>query len=465
MYLRSFKSISSSVVASSPLTRRQLFLTPHKYHRFARSFHASVAREAIKPFLLADIGEGITECEVIQWFVEPGSTVAEFDKICEVQSDKASVEISSRYAGKILKLHHGLNDIAKVGSPLVDIETDEEDDQAAAAPQPESVPEMATQPSVKEEAHHADRSENNGSVLATPAVRKLAKDKGIEISSVTGTGKDGRILKEDILNFGSKQETSNQESVGVDDPATTTTTTSQSLSMVQKAMFKSMTQSLSIPQLGYKDDIEIDATTKYRAALNKHISSHPDRYPFTKMTYLPIFVKCLSIALHHYPLMNAKLSGDLNDVNSINITYRPSHNIGIAMDTPQGLVVPNIKNVQDKTIFEIASEIHRLSELGKKNAIPMADMKGGTITLSNIGTIGGTYANPVIVSSELAIVALGKMQKLPRFDANENIVAKQVMPVSWSADHRVIDGATIARFGNHWKNLIENPALLASELR
>jgi 2-oxoisovalerate dehydrogenase E2 component (dihydrolipoyl transacylase) len=235
--------------------------------------------------------------------------------------------------------------------------------------------------------------------------------------------------------------------------------------MVQKAMFKSMTQSLNIPQLGFKDDIEIDATTKYRAALNKHITSHPDRYPFSKMTYLPIFVKCLSIALHHYPLMNAKLSGDPNDVNSIKIAYRSSHNIGIAMDTPQGLVVPNIKNVQDKTIFEIASEIHRLSELGKINAIPMSDMKGGTITLSNIGTIGGTYANPVIVSSELAIVALGKMQKLPRFDASDNIIAKQIMPVSWSADHRVIDGATIARFGNHWKNLIENPALLASELR
>ncbi|KAK4516267.1 uncharacterized protein ATC70_011237 [Mucor velutinosus] len=476
MYLRSFKSISSSVVSSSsPLTRcrpsSKLFLTPHKYHRFARSFHAAVAREAIKPFLLADIGEGITECEVIQWFVEPGSTVAEFDKICEVQSDKASVEISSRYAGKILKLHHGLNDIAKVGSPLVDIETDEGDDQVAAAPQAaESVPDVAIQQPAQEEAGFMNRSDNNastssGSVLATPAVRKLAKDKGIEISSVTGTGKDGRVLKEDILNFGSTTaEDINQESHQSAN-ASDSATTSQSLSMVQKAMFKSMTQSLSIPQLGYKDDIEIDATTKYRAALNKHISSHPDRYPFTKMTYLPIFVKCLSIALHHYPLMNAKLSGNLDDVNSINITYRPSHNIGIAMDTPQGLVVPNIKNVQDKTIFEIASEIHRLSELGKKNAIPMADMKGGTITLSNIGTIGGTYANPVIVSSELAIVALGKMQKLPRFDANDNIVAKQVMPVSWSADHRVIDGATIARFGNHWKNLIENPALLASELR
>lgn len=230
-------------------------------------------------------------------------------------------------------------------------------------------------------------------------------------------------------------------------------------------MFKSMTQSLNIPQLGYKDDIELDATTQYRQALNQHIASHPNLYPFNKMTYLPIFVKCLSIALSHYPLMNAKLIGNIEDVNSIKITYRSSHNIGIAMDTPQGLIVPNIKNVQDKTIFEIASEIHRLSELGKKNAIPMADLKDGTITLSNIGTIGGTYANPVIVSSEMAIVALGRMQKLPRFDAQDNIVAKQIMPVSWSADHRIIDGATIARFGNHWKNLIENPALLASELR
>lgn len=230
-------------------------------------------------------------------------------------------------------------------------------------------------------------------------------------------------------------------------------------------MFKSMTQSLSIPQLGYKDDIELDSTTSYRATLNQHIADHPDTYSFKKISYLPIFVKCLSIALSHYPLLNATLTGDPNDINSIKISYRSSHNIGVAMDTPQGLIVPNIKDVQKKTIFEVASEIHRLSELGKKNAIPMADLKGGTITISNIGTIGGTYANPVIISNELAIVALGKMQKLPRFDAQDNIIAKQVMPISWSADHRIIDGATIARFGNHWKRLIENPALLASELR
>lgn len=390
------------------------------------------------------------------------------------------MEISSRFAGKILKLHHGLNDIAKVGAPLVDIETDDDDEDSTETvkePVAEKKQQVQKEESTKKESS-GHRSESNGSALATPAVRKLAKEKGIDLASVVGTGKDGRVLKEDVLSFGTVSEKQgkkkrvtgcifhadlqNLEAVSVDADSSGT---SESLSMIQKAMFKSMTQSLNIPQLGYKDDIELDATTKYRQALNQHIASHSNLYPFNKMTYLPIFVKCLSIALSHYPLMNAKLVGDAEDVNSIKINYRSSHNIGIAMDTPQGLIVPNIKNVQDKTIFEIASEIHRLSELGKKNAIPMADLKGGTITLSNIGTIGGTYANPVIVSSELAIVALGRMQRLPRFDAQDNIVAKQVMPVSWSADHRIIDGATIARFGNHWKNLIENPALLASELR
>lgn len=244
---------------------------------------------------------------------------------------------------------------------------------------------------------------------------------------------------------------------------------SEPLTAIQKAMFKSMTKSLSIPQLGYKDEIELNATSDYKNSLNAHISKHPEAYSFSKISFLPIFIKCMSIALLQYPILNATITNSKNlenvNVNEITLTYRPSHNIGIAMDTPQGLIVPNIKNVQTKTIFEVAAELSRLIELGKKNAIPLEDLKGGTITLSNIGAISGTYASPVVVSSELAIVALGRMQTLPRFDDKGNVIAKQVMPVSWSADHRIIDGATIARFGNLWKTLIENPALLASELR
>lgn len=245
----------------------------------------------------------------------------------------------------------------------------------------------------------------------------------------------------------------------------TETDTTASLSMMQKAMFKTMTASLAIPQLGYKDEIELDATTKYRSALNDHIAKNATLYPFKKISYLPIFVKSLSIALSYYPIMNARIAGDPSNVNSLEIVYRDFHNIGVAMDTPQGLIVPNIKNVQSKTIFEVANELHRLVELGKKNAIPLQDLQGGTISLSNIGTISGTYANPVIVSSELAIVALGKMQRLPRFDHDGKVVSKEILPISWSADHRIIDGATVARFGNSWKTIVENPALLTSELR
>jgi 2-oxoisovalerate dehydrogenase E2 component (dihydrolipoyl transacylase) len=239
------------------------------------------------------------------------------------------------------------------------------------------------------------------------------------------------------------------------------------MTTMQKAMFKSMTKSLAIPQLGYKDEIELNATTAYRGALNQHLQKHPGVHSFNKISYLPIFIKCMSIALRQYPVLNATIGQQPSgaNVNDIKITYRSAHNIGIAMDTPQGLIVPNIKNVESKTIFEVAAELTRLTDLGKKNAIPLADLQGGTITLSNIGAISGTYASPVVIASEMAIVALGRMQTLPRFDDSGAVIAKQVMPVSWSADHRIIDGATIARFGNLWKTLIENPALLASELR
>lgn len=226
-------------------------------------------------------------------------------------------------------------------------------------------------------------------------------------------------------------------------------------------MYKTMTKSLSIPQLGYKDEIELTATSEYRDALNSYITSKSDKFAYKKISYLPIFIKCLSLSLSFHPILNAQVK---EDGNKPQIHYRASHNIGIAMDTPNGLIVPNIKNVQEKTIFQVAEEIHRLTQLAKKGAIPLSDLKGGTITLSNIGSIGGTYANPIIVSNESAIVALGSARRLPRLNESDTLVAKQIMPVSWSADHRVIDGATMAQFGNTWKSFIENPALLASKL-
>ena len=153
------------------------------------------------------------------------------------------------------------------------------------------------------------------------------------------------------------------------------------------------------------------------------------------------------------------------DMNSESITYKADHNIGVAMDTPQGLLVPNIKKIQQLTVFDIAEELNRLQDLGLRGKLGEADLKEGTFSLSNIGSIGGTYAKPVIMPPQVAIGALGKIQKLPRFDANDNVVKAHIMNVSWSADHRVIDGATMARFSNMMKTYIEKPSSMIFDLR
>ncbi|GAN05373.1 2-oxoacid dehydrogenase acyltransferase [Mucor ambiguus] len=444
--------------------------TAHTIKLNSRSFHRSTINLGlIKPFLLADIGEGITECEIVQWFVEPGATVQEFDKICEVQSDKASVEISSRYAGNVVKLYYGKHDVAKVGYPLVDIETDEEDFSDASPPPVSASSPSAVAGSADTTASSSSLASNYKTNWVTPAVRRLLNEYDIQIKDVSGSGKSGMLLKGDVLKhikLDALQKVEKRAPTETNQAVKSTEELGQTvkLTAIQKAMFKTMTKSLSIPQLGYKDEIELNATSEYREALNKYISSQPDRFPFKKISYLPILIKSLSLSLSYFPLLNAYIEESDNG-KSTQLVYREAHNIGVAMDTPQGLIVPNIKNVEQKTIFQVASEIHRLTELAKKGAIPLADLKGGTISLSNIGSIGGTYANPIIVSNELAIVALGSARRLPRFDeASQQFVAKQILPVSWSADHRIIDGATIAQFGNTWKSFIENPALLASKM-
>ncbi|ORX89044.1 hypothetical protein K493DRAFT_319021 [Basidiobolus meristosporus CBS 931.73] len=428
------------------------------------SFHTSAHHKGVVPFLLADIGEGITECEVIQWFVKPGEEIAQFDKICEVQSDKASVEISSRYDGVVKTLHYDVGQMARVGQPLVDIETNDisvgevDTPRPAESPvaPPKSEPATPTKPQVEERILS----------LATPAVRRLAR-----------TGKSGRVLKEDILRYlnGPQPTTTSAESfvpsVAESAPASVGNEI-KSLTNIQKAMFKTMSKSLQIPHFGYSDEIVLNQVTSVRKAINEYVVNS-GLYSFKKISYMPIFIKTLSIALENYPILNARLV-DAEDVSQVKLEYRGSHNIGVAMDTPAGLIVPNIKDCQSKSILEIAAELNRLQEAGKKGAIAANDLKGGTISLSNIGVIGGTYLSPVVVTSELCIGALGKIQRLPRYEtiqdsqtgkAVEVVVPKEIVQISWSADHRVVDGATIARFCNDWKSLLENPIALISKLK
>lgn len=409
------------------------------------------------------------EVTVKEWYVKVGDKVSQFDSICEVQSDKASVTITSRYDGVIRKLYHDVDAIALVGAPLVDIETDREQD---GAPDEDVV----ETPAVTHE--HTHQEIKGHKTQATPAVRRLAMENNIKLSEVVGTGKDGRILKEDILNFLAKQtgailpydEVKHPAPVvtpaaekkpapspphAVQRPVFTGKDRTEPLNGFQKAMVKTMTAALKIPHLGFCEEVDLTQLVRLRSELKGMAESRG-----VKLSYMPFFIKAASLGLLQFPILNSSV-----DEGCQNITYKASHNIGLAMDTPQGLLVPNVKGVQALSLFDVAVELNRLQALGSAGQLGTADLTGGTFTLSNIGSIGGTYAKPVILPPEVAIGALGKMQVLPRFNSRGEVVKAHIMNVSWSADHRVIDGASVCRFSNLWRSYLENPASMVLDLK
>uniref|UniRef100_A0A3Q3RAE5 Dihydrolipoamide acetyltransferase component of pyruvate dehydrogenase complex n=1 Tax=Monopterus albus TaxID=43700 RepID=A0A3Q3RAE5_MONAL len=423
----------------------------------------AVSRGPIVQFKLSDIGEGIMEVTVKEWYVKEGDKVSQFDSICEVQSDKASVTITSRYDGVIRKLYYDVDATALVGKPLVDIETES----GSEVIQEEDV--VETPAMAREE--HTHQEIKGHKTQATPAVRRLAMENNIKLSEVLGTGKDGRILKEDILNFLAKQTgailppTPSQE-IQTPGPATkplpkspklvfTGKDVTEPLKGFHKAMVKTMMAALKIPHFGYCDEVDLSRLVALRAELRPVMEGRG-----VKLSYMPFFIKAASLGLLHFPILNASV-----DEGCQNITYKASHNIGLAMDTSQGLLVPNVKNVQLLSVFDIAQELNRLQALGAAGQLGTADLTGGTFTLSNIGSIGGTYAKPVILPPEVTIGALGKIQVLPRFDAGGQVVPAHIMNVSWSADHRIIDGATMCRFSNLWREYLENPASMVLDLK
>uniref|UniRef100_A0A8D0LB85 Dihydrolipoamide acetyltransferase component of pyruvate dehydrogenase complex n=1 Tax=Sphenodon punctatus TaxID=8508 RepID=A0A8D0LB85_SPHPU len=452
---------------------KSTFEFSHQHRLFKTT---AVSNGQIVQFKLSDIVEGITEVTVKEWYVKEGDNVSQFDSICEVQSDKASVTITSRYDGVIRKLYYNLDEIAYVGKPLVDIETDALKDVA-------SEEDVVETPAVSHE-EHTHQEIKGHKTLATPAVRRLAMENNIKLSEVVGTGKDNRILKEDILNYLAKQtgailppspkleiipplpesETApakpKDKAPKIPIPISRPIVFSgkdktEALTGFHKVMVKTMTAALKIPHFGYCDEIDLTQLIQLREELKPTAEARG-----VKLSFLPFFIKAASLGLLHYPILNASV-----DENCTNITYKTSHNIGVAMDTEQGLIVPNVKNVQGCSVLEIAFELNRLQALGSANQLGTNDLTGGTFTLSNIGTIGGTYCKAVILPPEVAIGALGKIQVLPRFNGKGEVIKAHIMNVSWSADHRIIDGATMSCFSNLWKSYLEKPAFMLLDLK
>lgn len=447
---------------------------------FYRQFHVHSRRLAVKPFLLADIGEGITECQLIQWFVQPGARVEQFDKLCEVQSDKASVEITSPFDGVIKKLHYEPDEMAITGKPLVDIDIQgeiSEADEAKIADTPSGkdaeeradveaegvgaahVPEGAAK-SPKEQPQQPQstgKAKGDMSALATPAVRHLVKEHGLRITDIQGTGKDGRVLKEDVHRHVAQgqQPATSPSSTQVIAPSREDRQVP--LTPVQNMMFKSMTRSLNIPHFLYTSSADMTGITSLRKKLNA--AATPDQ----KLTHLAFIMKAVSIAFNQHPILNASL--DTSDAKKPQLTHRGAHNFGVAIDGPSGLVVPVVKNVQDLSIREIASTLKQLSEKAKINKLAPQDFSGATFTVSNIGSVGGGVVSPVISEPQVAIVGVGRSKVVPAFGKDGELIKKEELVLSWSADHRVVDGAECARCAEKVNSLLEDPAAMLVDLR
>ena len=401
-----------------------------------------------RDFILPDIGEGIVECEVIEWKVKVGDLIEEDQIIVDVSTDKAIVEIPSMYNGLVTHLFYAQGEIAKVNSPLFSLEI--ENIEASAAAVPENDAQIQAQDRA-EQLSSPTRSSlvasiNTGSVLSTPAVRKMAREHDLDLAAIVGTGKQGRVLKEDVLNY-----LSMDKAVISPQYASNDSDRIEVIKGVRKIMGERMGEAVStIPHFTYMDEMDVTELMHTRQLLKDAYGSED-----LKMTLMPLFIKALSLAMIEFPIINSRTNDDYTE-----LTYIKSHNIGMAVDGQTGLLVPNIKNVQTLGLLAIAREVTRLTEAARSGKINPQELAGGTVTISNIGAIGGTMATPIIPKPSVAIVALGKIQTLPRFDEHGNVVARKIMTLSWSGDHRIIDGGTIARFNNLWMRYLQNPALM-----
>ncbi|KAL2653774.1 hypothetical protein R1flu_021902 [Riccia fluitans] len=470
--------------------------TGHSCIHYSTVPEPKIDQGGIVPIPLAQTGEGIADCELLRWYVQEGDEVDEFQPLCEVQSDKASVEITSRYKGKVTRVLYTPGDIIKVGETLLELMTEGDQHLATTVGQNEKA---EAEPAPHVSSDFIDLVHRHKEVQATPAVRQLAKSYGIDLAAVPGTGRGGRILKEDVVKFALYKEELNEEMRGISEASRGTEGTvlqsssessessSDSESDVEerlqlnavsssakspvedytegdqiipvrgfrRIMAKTMAAAVSIPHFYYTEEIDMNSIMQLKNIL-KDVTSEKA----VKMTYLPFLIKALSLALLKYPILNSTVNTDVSEIH-----IHASHNIGVGIATDSGLVVPKIKNVDRLSITEIAEELARLTGLATSGKLSTEDVTGGTITVSNFGTIGGKYGAPILNVPEVAIVAIGRIQKLPRYNKDGILYPASIMGVTWGADHRIIDGATVARFCNEWKGLIEQPGHLLLNIK
>lgn len=424
-------------------------------------------------FKLPDIGEGIHEGEIVKWFVKAGDTVKEDDVLLEVQNDKAVVEIPSPVDGTVKEVKVDEGVVAVVGDVLITFEVEgegsapsEEAEQPKAEDNAKDVQDTDQKVEDKPNEVQIHKSER---VIAMPSVRKYAREKGVDIREVQGSGDNGRVVKEDIDAFANGGQTSEAPATEEKAPAATASApktevkpyvaaqpeleTREKIKGIRKAISKAMVNSKhTAPHVTLMDEVDVTNLVALRKNFKEVAAAQG-----TKLTYLPFVVKALTAAAKKYPAINASI----DDVNE-EIVYKNYFNIGIAADTDNGLVVPVVKDADRKSIFSLADDINDLAGKAREGKLSGEEMKGGSITITNIGSAGGQWFTPVINHPEVAILGIGRIAE-KAVVKNGEIVAAPVLALSFSFDHRLIDGATAQNALNLVKRLLNDPQLLIME--
>ncbi|WP_099974667.1 2-oxo acid dehydrogenase subunit E2 [Lactobacillus terrae] len=424
-------------------------------------------------FKLPELGEGMHEGEIASWLVKEGDTVKEDDSIVEIQNDKSVEELPTPVSGTVKQIVAQEGETVEIGQTLIVIDdgsADDVDDEEVAAPAAKT--EAPASPAAQAPtAAPAVLAQSIGSAttnyLAMPSVRKYARDKGVDLSQVTPSGKHGQITKADVDSFDGTvapvaAANTAQPAAAPAEPASVTPyksstpemETREPLSLTRKAIAKAMVNSKhTAPHVTSFDEVEVSALMANRKKY-KEVAAEQD----IKLTFLPYIAKALVAVLKAYPELNASIDDAAQE-----IVYKHYYNIGIATNTEHGLYVPNIKNVDSKGMFQIAKEISENTQAAYDNKVSSDMMTGGSITISNVGSIGGGWFTPVINHPEVAILGVGKIAKEPYVDEEGNIQVGNMLKLSLSYDHRLIDGALAQNALNLLKKLLHDPDMLLME--
>lgn len=421
-------------------------------------------------FQFPDIGEGIAEGNLMKWLVKEGEEIEEGQSVAEVETDKVTTEIPSPRTGKVLELKAEEGDVINVGDVFITINTSGESNEADEKEEVEIEMEEEETAGVvgeviasSEEIPPSTEGQMNfpekpkkAKVLATPVARKMAKDLDVDITKIEGTGPNGRVMKEDIRKAKEAMSKPIEETKAPETDREAKTPIDEErveripITRIRKTIVEKMAESrFTIPHTTAMDEIDVTKLYEFRKKYKERLKDED-----VNLTFLPFILKAVITALKEFPEFNSEF-----DEKNDELILKHFYNIGIATDTERGLMVPVLKDADKKSIVEIARVIEDLSTRAKENNMELNELKGGTFSITNYGSIGGQFGIPIINYPESAILGVGRIVKKPIVKDDEIVVAR-ILPLSLSYDHRIIDGASGARFLNVLSELLKEPEML-----